>query len=552
MRRAAALVAAVALVLVAAASAWAGSAAAQELERPASLDEKPELHQRTGREVAAIAGRVPEIRAELERRRGETREVFTKGPTRWQVSWFTSRPRKEVAQVIVDDRTGAVLEAYTGFRVAWTMARGYDGAFGRAVNSPLVWIGLLVLFVVPLIDPRRPWRWLHLDVLVLAGFSASLAFFNAAEVETSVPLVYPLLVYLLVRMLVVGLRRGGPAQRPHLWMPVSWFAVGAVVLLGFRIGLNLTDSNVIDVGYAGVLGADRLVDGDALYGGWPEDNAHGDTYGPVTYAAYVPFEQALPWSGSWDDLPAAHGAAIAFDLLTALGVFLLGRRIAGTALGIVATYAWAAYPFTLYVANTNANDSLVALLVVGALLVASSAPARGAAVAVAGLAKFAPLALAPLLATHGLQGRPWRERVRALALFGAAFAAVLAGVLAVTVDDLGLFYDRTLGFQADRDSPFSVWGLYDLDVLQRAVQAGAVVLAVALAVVPRRRDLAGLAALCAAVLIALQLGVSHWFYLYLVWFFPLVMLALLAPATLAAPARSPWRALRRRSARALP
>ena len=45
--------------------------------------------------------------------------------------------------------------------------------------------------------------------------------------------------------------------------------------------------------------------------------------------------------------------------------------------------------------------------------------------------------------------------------------------------------------------------------------------------VPRRRDVVGLAALCAAVLIALQLGVTYWFYLYIVWFFPLVMLALL-------------------------
>jgi hypothetical protein len=35
------------------------------------------------------------------------------------------------------------------------------------------------------------------------------------------------------------------------------------------------------------------------------------------------------------------------------------------------------------------------------------------------------------------------------------------------------------------------------------------------------------AALGAAVLIALQLGVTHWFYLYIVWFFPLVMVAVL-------------------------
>ena len=36
---------------------------------------------------------------------------------------------------------------------------------------------------------------------------------------------------------------------------------GFLFLLGFRIGLNVTDGNVIDVGYAGVIGAQRVVDG---------------------------------------------------------------------------------------------------------------------------------------------------------------------------------------------------------------------------------------------------------------------------------------------------
>ena len=112
MRRAAALGAAVALLLTAVA-AWAPSAPAQELRSPASLDVEPDLRQRTGREVAAIAGRVPEVRAELERVRGETRSVYLKGATQWQVSWFTpsgpGRSRMELAQVTVDDRTGAVL-----------------------------------------------------------------------------------------------------------------------------------------------------------------------------------------------------------------------------------------------------------------------------------------------------------------------------------------------------------------------------------------------------------------------------------------------------------
>jgi hypothetical protein len=526
VRLAAALVAAVACLLGAAVA----PAAAQELKRPESLTERPPLMSRTGAEVARIASRVPEVREELQSRYPRAqREVFTKGPSRWQVSWFTARPRREVAQVAVDDRSGAVLEAYTGFRVAWTMARGYDGAFGRKINHPLIWIGLLVLFVVPFLDPRRPWRWLHLDVLVLAGFSVSLAFFNAAEVETSVPLVYPLLAYLLVRLLAVGLRRGPGDERPASWVPVPALLVGLVFLVGFRVGLNLTDSNVIDVGYSGVLGADKLADGDPLYGGWPSDNEHGDTYGPVTYAAYVPFEQALPWSGTWDDLPAAHGAALAFDLLTLVAVFVLGRRMGGPALGVTAAYGWAAYPFTAYVLNTNANDALVALLLVVCVLVASSAPARGAALGLAGMAKFAPLALAPLLATYGLEDRPWRERVKRLVLFGLAFAVVVAGSLLLTVDDAQLFWDRTIGFQEGRDAPFSVWGLHDLPGLQRVVQVGAVLLAVAVALVPRRRDLAGLCALAAAVLIALQLGLDYWFYLYLVWFFPLAFLALLAP-----------------------
>ena len=192
-------------------------------------------------------------------------------------------------------------------------------------------------------------------------------------------------------------------------------------------------------------------------------------------------------------------------------------------------YAWAAFPFTLYALNTNSNDALAALLVLIALLVASSPPARGAAAAAAGMAKFAPAALAPVLATYGLPGRPWRDQLGRLLLFAGTFLIVAVVLLGLWVDDLRLFWDRTLAFQADRDAPFSVWGLWDLHGLQRVVQAGGVILALALAVVPRRQDLAGLAALCAAVLIGLQLGVGYWFYLYLVWFFPLVMLAVLAP-----------------------
>jgi len=41
------------------------------------------------------------------------------------------QPYGEIAQVEVDDRTGKVNHAWTGPQVAWGMARGYKGWFGR-------------------------------------------------------------------------------------------------------------------------------------------------------------------------------------------------------------------------------------------------------------------------------------------------------------------------------------------------------------------------------------------------------------------------------------
>ena len=121
----------------------------------------------------------------------------------------------------------------------------------------------------------------------------------------------------------------------------------------------------------------------------------------MAYAAYVPFEAIWPWGGTWDDLPAAHAAALVFDLGSALLLYVLGRRLRSRELGLLLAYLWMTYPFTLLVANSGANDSLVALLVLAAMLAVSRPVARGALVALAGLTKFAPLALAPLFATYG-------------------------------------------------------------------------------------------------------------------------------------------------------
>ena len=73
----------------------------------------------------------------------------------------------------------------------------------------------------------------------------------------------------------------------------------------------------------------------------------------------------------------------------------------GPTLGVALAYAWAANPFTLYALDCNVNDALVGRARPRAPSAPPSSPAgRGALVALAGMAKFAPLALAPLFATQ--------------------------------------------------------------------------------------------------------------------------------------------------------
>src|SRR5262249_15306992 len=264
--------------------------------------------------------------------------------------------------------------------------------------------------------------------------TASLWFFNHGDVFTAVPLFYPLLVWVVLRGTWIGVRNRGTPGAPR-W-PV-WALLGATIFLaGFRVGLNVERPNVIDVGYSGVIGAERSVhDGQAPWGNFPRErlpsgkalkpcpgatadasgeirnriqtngrcegaNPEGDTYGPVAYESYIPGYLALGWSGVWDDLPAAHFTAIAFDLLTLLGLWLVGLRFGGQRLAAVLAFAWAAYPFTQYVSNSNTTDALMPCFLVWGFWLVSRPAARGFFAALSGWTKFASLLVVPLWLTY--------------------------------------------------------------------------------------------------------------------------------------------------------
>ena len=501
--------------------------------------------------------------------RPQTDATFDRPTRTWTVHVW-SGAAGEVATGVVSDATGAVTEAWTGPQVAWKMARGRPGAFGgKLLTSWPVWLGFSALFLLGLVDVRRPLTTRTLDLLVLLSFGVSLAFFNRGEVLQSAALATPPLLYLAVRTAWIGFRpRSRPGGRLPRW-PVWALAAATLFLVGFRVGLNVDNHRtVIDVGYAGVIGADRILDGRAPYGAMPvEDdrrpcgpagsdgeireriqsngrcesaNPRGDTYGPVAYLAYVPAVLAFGWSGKWDGLPAAHATAIAFDLLALAGLVLVGRRHGGSRLAATLAFGWAAYPFTAYALMSNTNDAIMPAILVWGFWLASSPVARGAACALAAWTKFAVLIVAPLWLTY-------RSRLRPSQLLGFAAAFVVASALAFSILLLDpsltgaarTFWDRTLGFQLDRDSPFSIWdwgqyhaaGIPDLASLQTVVQVGVIVLAGVAAAVPRDKHPLELAALTAALLLAFELALTHWSYLYLPWVLPFVLLALFLPRT---------------------
>jgi hypothetical protein len=141
--------------------------------------------------------------------------------------------------------------------------------------------------------------------------------------------------------------------------------------------------------------------------------------------------------------------------------------------------------------------------------------------ALATFTKFAPLLLAPMLMTY----RTKRSGVAFVLSF--LLVSTLVMLWAAIDPGLGTFYERTIAYQAGRDSPFSIWGqVPSLEPLRIALLAATGALSLLVAFRPRKKTLVQVAALGAALLIALQLTMHHWFYLYIVWFYPLLLVAL--------------------------
>ena len=381
-------------------------------------------------------------------------------------------------------------------------------------------------FVLGLLDWHRPWQAGHLDLLALAGFFPVAMLLSDDLSPAGLWLAAVCLGWLFARMLGAAF---GAWRMPQLRPSISsrWLGLAILILLLVRIG-SVAAGNILDVGQASSLGAWRLLHGLHLYGAlsWPGPGGfriyRPDSYGPFAYYAYIPFAAIFPPAPA---LLATLLPAVCFDALTLAGLHILGRRLGGRPLAQAFVFAYLLYPFPDLSLMAQTNDALIAALCVWTIVVGAQRPvARGLLMAAAALTKFLPA----LLALQFLGVRKGRTR------YALTLAASLAAMLAWPLITSGpaQFLDSTLGYQLIQRGggvQFSIWTyMPHVAIVARPVLACALVLlALSPLLRPPGQGAREDAALAAALLLGAQLLLGYWFYSYLTWCYPLLIIAII-------------------------
>jgi hypothetical protein len=381
-------------------------------------------------------------------------------------------------------------------------------------------------FVLGLVDWHNPWRVEHLDLLALAGFFPVAMLLSDDAAQAGLWLAAACLCWLFCRMLGVAL---GLWRMPELRPSFSSRRLRQAILLLLLVRLaSLAGGNILDVGQASSIGAWRLLHGLHLYGAVTWQGPSGlqiyrpDTYGPFAYYAYLPFVAVFPAAPA---VVATLLPAVCFDALTLAGLYKVGQRLGGRELGRAFVFAYLLFPFPDLSLTAETNDALIAALCVWTIAAATERPAvRGLLMAAATLTKFIP----GLMALQFLGIRKGRRR------YALTLVASLAAMLAWPVITSGpaQFFDSTVGYQLIRRGggvQFSIWTYLPNAALVARPLLAAALLLLALSPLVRRpvSDPREQAALAAALLIGAQLLIGYWFYSYLTWCYPLLVIAVI-------------------------
>jgi hypothetical protein len=421
-------------------------------------------------------------------------------------------------------------------------APGYAG-WGAPISHELVLVGALtaIFLLATLRLPLRRTR--TLDVLALAALAAPAVLLDHGRFGPAEGVMALLLLYLGGRGAWLAVRGPDPADAPGA--PVVLTALARRARLPRLVGqlaaglavatvlVILTSGGIVDIAIADMEGATLITHGMLPYGHMPGDIVHGDTYGLPIYLFYAPFAALWPVADSWQDAVGAlvANAVVVLACLAGAGAATRGARWP-------AMLALLAFPAALTATSTGTNDVLIAAALIWAFAWWARPAASSALVMLAGVAKLAPALILPLWLAR-LRGAELR---RALVACAAVGVATLAGLVALGGLDGPRSMVDSMVFQFSRRSELSIWTALGLQPLQPLVTA--LTLATVLggaALVWLDRDVAAdprrVAGLVTAVLAGVQVAANHWAPLYLLWFAPPAMIALLGPlgASVAAP-----------------
>lgn len=423
--------------------------------------------------------------------------------------------------------------------------------------QPALLIGLAALFVLMAgVAPVRRLR--NLDVAAALSLIAPVVLLQKRYVDASVLAAIPGLAYLMVRCAV---RAVGAPSTPRPAVPLldaltpEWdvrrrvwaLRLALVALAIVFVMVTVSSREAVDVAYAVMEGATRLIHGVLPYGHMPGDVIHGDTYPLLGYLLYTPLAWLSPVGSTWNSVDLALGAAVVAALAVAWAVFRAAagarphRRAPRPAehelAGLRAALTWLAFPPLLAAVSTGTSDVLLAAMIVMAVLLWRRPGLACGLLAAGAWFKLVPLALLPVRLA-ALRGRRLVRALVAIALVSAPLVGLLVALGGLSGPGAML---HAMAYQLSRGSPQSLWAVLGIESLQPIGQAAALALVAAAAVRLAGRpewegETARLAALAAAVLIALQLSANYWAFLYLIWTVPAVVMSLLTdPASAVAP-----------------
>ncbi len=303
----------------------------------------------------------------------------------------------------------------------------------------------------------------------------------------------------------------------------------------------------------------------------PTSPGHGAaaTYGPVLYAAHMPFQLLLETTANpkdadpmdpgyrRPDLIASKLACLLFHLIGLFSLYGIGARLASHRVGwtLVALYAGSSYVIGMGGEDFEAIGGLTYIshiapisMVLLAFFLLDRPFLAGAALAVGAGALFWPAFLFPsFLGWYLWRGRGTIPFLLGFGILGAAIAGAVIGC-STELDGkgpIGLFMSATLEHQEGfgnleyGSSLFSFWGVYPefasfwqvpltgTSSVLKPTFIGFATLALCGFFLARKRNEAQFAMLLAAIGAAIQLWKTHAGGTYVEWYYPLVLIGLL-------------------------